>query len=143
MAQAMHNEIERSILYGDQKLRPLRDFAREMRGQYQTSLGLGKSFQRDKASGVNKRTRGFRNRFTFGGNRYFRGQGFSRFQRGTTRSNSFGAAGGVEDNAWNGSLPSSSGQAQSASTRGRTPCFNYQAGTCLRGRTCRFAHNDG
>ena len=64
MAQAMHNEIERAILYGDQKLKPRRDFEREMRAQYHTSLGLGKSFQRDKASGVNKRTLGFRNRFT-------------------------------------------------------------------------------
>ena len=143
MAQAMHNEMERAILYGDQRLKPLRDFAREMRAQYQTSLGLGKSFHRDRATGVSKRTRGFRNRSSFRGNRYFRGQGFSRFQQGTTRSNGFGPAGGGEDYAWSSSLPSSSVQAQSASTRGRAPCFNYQAGNCLRGRACRFSHNDG
>ena len=33
MAQAMHNEIERAILYGDQDLKPLREFAREMKAQ--------------------------------------------------------------------------------------------------------------
>ena len=142
MAQAMHNEMERAILYGDQQLKPLRDFAREMRAQYQTSLGLGKSFNRDKATGVSKRTRGFRNRSSFRGARYFRGQGFSRFQQGATRSNGFGPAGGGEDYAWSSSLPATSVQAQSTSTRGRAPCFNYQAGNCLRGRACRFAHND-
>ena len=42
MAQALHKEMERALLYGDQKLKPLRDFAREMRTQYQTSSGLGK-----------------------------------------------------------------------------------------------------
>ena len=62
MVQTMHNEIERAILYGDQELKPLREFAREMRTQYQTSLGLGKPFPRDTAAGARKRTRGFRNR---------------------------------------------------------------------------------
>ena len=140
MAQAMHNELEREILYGDQKLTPLRDFAREMRTQYQTSLGLGKSFHRDKASGVRRRTRGFRTRSMLRGNHYFRGQGFSRFQ---TSSNGFGVPGRGEDYSWSNSLPTSNVQAQTASTRGRGLCFNYQAGNCLRGRTCRFTHNDG
>ena len=29
MAQTMYNEMERAILYGDQKLKPLRDLARK------------------------------------------------------------------------------------------------------------------
>ena len=58
MVQAMHNEIERAILYGDQDLKPLREFAREMKTLYQTSLGLGKPFPRDTASGAERQARG-------------------------------------------------------------------------------------
>ena len=70
------------------------------------------------------------------------GTWISRFQQGSTRSNGFGPAGGGADYAWSSSLPNGSGQAQTASSRGRASCFNYQAGNCLRGRACRFSHND-
>ena len=50
LCRSLHNEIERATLYGDQKLKPLREFYNEMKAQYQTSLGLGKSFAKDTSS---------------------------------------------------------------------------------------------
>ena len=47
LCQALHNEIERSTLYGDQTLKSLREFSKKMKPQYQTSLGLGKPFAKD------------------------------------------------------------------------------------------------
>ena len=57
MAQSMHNEIERAILYGNQELKNIRDFTTVLKAQYQTSLGLGKPFPRDSPRGRG-RTRG-------------------------------------------------------------------------------------
>ena len=142
MAQALHSEVERAILYGDQELKPLREFAREMRTQYQTSLGLGKPFPRDTVPGTSRRTRGFRNRSRF---RYGRNTGTQVFpgnQLGST-VRGFVPGGRGRDYDWGIPQPGGSGQAQAAPTRGRGACFNYQAGNCLRGRACRFTHNDG
>ena len=142
MVQAMHNEIERAILYGDQDLKPLRVFAREMKAQYQTSLGLGKPFPRDTASGARRRARGFRNRSTYRNGRYSREQGFSRNQLGSTGFNGFSTGGRGGDYGWSNPQASSSVQPHPTPTRGRGACYNYQAGNCLRGRACRFTHND-
>ena len=141
MAQAVHNKVKRAILYGDQELKPLWEFAREMRSQYQTSLGLGKPFPRDTVPGTRRRTRNFRNLSRY---RYGRDTGTQVFpgtQLGSTvRGFIPGGRGGDYD--W-GIPPAGSGQAQAAPKRGRGACLNYQDGNCLRGRACRFTHNDG
>ena len=142
MAQALHNEVERAILYGDQELKPLREFARELKTQYQTSLGLGKPFPRDTVPGTRRRNRNFRHSSRF---RYGRDSGTQAFpgnQLGSTvRGFVPGGRGGDYD--WRFQQPAGSSQAQAGSARGRGSCFNYQAGNCLRGRACRFTHNDG
>ena len=142
MAQALHNEVERAILYGDQELKPLREFAREMKTQYQTSLGLGKPFPRDAVPGARRRNRSYRNRSRF---RYGRDTGTPTLpgnQLGST-ARGFVPGGRGGDYDWGIPQPAGSGQAQATPTRGRGACFNYQAGNCLRGRACRLLHNDG
>lgn len=57
----MHSELERFALYNDE-LKPLKDFMRDMTNQYQTSLGLGKSFSKDSSARKNRS----RNRYTRG-----------------------------------------------------------------------------
>ena len=123
----MHAELERCALYNDE-LKPLKDFMRDMTSQYQTSLGLGKSFSNDSS------TRKNRNR-----NRYTRGQSYVRpnqfVGRGLGRGlqmarTSFGIGTGDIANT----------DASPLRGRGRGLCYGFQAGTCRRGNTCRFLH---
>ena len=46
MCNNMHADIKRSAYYNEE-LKPLGEFIKEMKTQYQTSLGLGSSFARD------------------------------------------------------------------------------------------------
>ena len=46
LSAAMHNEFERAVIFND-KLKPLQEFMNEMKGQYQTSFGLGSPFPKD------------------------------------------------------------------------------------------------
>ena len=46
LSSAMHNEFERAVLFNDH-LKPFQEFMSEMKGQYQTSFGLGSPFPKD------------------------------------------------------------------------------------------------
>ena len=70
----MHNDIERTTLYGNQELKNIRESTTVLKAQYQTSLGLGKPFPRDSPRGQ-RRTRGSYNRFANGPGNYSRGRG--------------------------------------------------------------------
>ena len=48
MCASMHAQLERASIYSDE-LKSLRDFRKEIRTQYQTSLGLGSLFPKDSA----------------------------------------------------------------------------------------------
>ena len=61
MCSAMHAEIERSVLW-QQELRGFDVFIKDMRAQYQTSLGLGTSFANDAARRQRRRPRSSRGR---------------------------------------------------------------------------------
>ena len=123
----MHAELERSALYNDE-LKPLKDFMRDMTTQYQTSLGLGKSFSNDSSTRKNRKR-----------SRYTRGQSYIRpnqfIGRGLGRglqmaSTSFRV--GTGDNANTDSSP--------LRRRGRGVCYGFQAGTCRKRNACRFLH---
>ena len=59
MCDSMHAEIERSAHFNEQ-LKPLREFSKDLKTQYQTFLGLGSSFSKD--SGTRGRRRSGRGR---------------------------------------------------------------------------------
>ena len=140
LCRSMHSEIERATLYGDQELKPLREFYSEMRAQYQTSLGLGKSFAKDTSSRGRRRARRGRGSHQFQGTPYFRGQGFA---RGQVNTQSFGGPSFTHGNggySLGNAMPNRGYVTQPTPLRGRAPCFDFQAGSCHRGRACRFAH---
>ena len=124
MAAAMHSDIKRSALYNEE-LKPSQDFLREMQSQYQTSMGLGASFSKDFNARGRRRSRGFRGR----GRARYPYQGWSSYQMMQQPLHTpFNAAG-----------------------RGRTGvagrgqedlriCYDYLAGSCLRGGACRYRH---
>ena len=118
MASAMHADLENSCFYNND-LKPLLEFTREMKSQYQTSLGLGTPFSKDTYN-VTKRRRGNR------GRSYYR----SRFSQGLTRGQAR-------------QVPLTGGDPRIATPtplRGQGECFAYNAGTCHRGASCRFLH---
>ena len=57
MSAAMHADLENSCFYNNE-LRSLGDFTKEMKSQYQTSLGLGTSFSKDTFQVTRRRGRG-------------------------------------------------------------------------------------
>ena len=57
MSAAMHADLENSCFYNNE-LRSLEDFTKEMKSQYQTSLGLGTSFSKDTFQVTRRRGRG-------------------------------------------------------------------------------------
>ena len=141
LCQALHNEIERSTLYGDQKLKSLWEFTKEMKAQYQTSLGLGKPFVKDTSLRGRRRARRGRGRTQWQRNSLFQSQGFAGGQANSPRfgGGSFaegrGAFSGIAHVGGRGG-----GTREAVPLRGRGICFDFQAGSCLRGRTCRFTH---
>ena len=125
MCSYMHAELERRALYNDE-LKSLKDFMRDMTSQYQTSLGLGKSFPNDSSARKNRS----RNRFARGQSyiNRFLGRGLGRgLQMART---SFGV--GTGDNV--------STDSSLFRGRGGGVCYGFQAGTCRRGNACRFLH---
>ena len=132
MSAAMHSEIKRSALYNEE-LKPLQEFAREMQSQYQTSMGLGSSFVKDSIARGRRRSRGFRGRGRYSSS-HSPYQGWSRFQTfqqlpqvPLTAATNRGVSG---EAAQNGPL----------SMRRPGICYDYRAGTCLRGGACRYRH---
>ena len=135
MCNAMHSEFKRSAFYADD-LKPFPDYMKEMKAQYQTSLGLGDSFPNDKTARDKRRV---------GNNNYSRGRSWQR----SSHIGDFGGRSppgslfsnydpGANFNSFN------RGQANSVPIRGRGGgrgnCFAFQAGTCRRGAACRFIH---
>ena len=78
MCTSMHAELKRAAVYNEE-LKSLQDFVKDMRSQYQTSLGLGTPFSKD-ARRPRRRIRNFRGRTQF---RYsgYRGQGVNRLEQ--------------------------------------------------------------
>ena len=77
LASAMHCTFEAATFHGN-KLESLEDFIKEMRSQYQTSLGFGTSFSKDAFPGTRRRRSG-RGR-GFWRNKRFAQQGVMRVQ---------------------------------------------------------------
>ena len=138
MCNAMHSEFKRSAFYADE-LKHFPDFMKEMKAQYQTSLGLGDSFPNDKTARNKRRT---------GNVNYSRGRSWQ-------RSPNIGGIGsrsppGNQFSSYDPYGPGanftgfSRGQPNTIPTRGRggghRDCFAFQAGTCRRGAACRFNH---
>ena len=132
MSAALHSEIKRSAYYND-KLKPVQEAARDMQAQYQTSLGLGSSFAKHASTRGRRRCRGFRGRAPFSAY-----QGWSRFQMAQQpQQDTFAASGGRGLNEGAGG-----DQRALIPMRLRGICYDYRAGSCLRGGTCRYRHAD-
>ena len=116
MATALHADLENSCFYNTE-LKSLKEFTRDMKSQYQTSLGLGTPFKKDTYPAT-------RSRRSAGNRGYYRGlrhQGLSTPQIPVTS-----AAGGDPR--------------RPMQFRGRGECYAYNAGSCLRGAACRFLY---
>ena len=135
MCASMHAGLKGSALYNEE-LKPLSDFMTEMRSQYQTSLGLGSSFAKDSGARARKGSRSSRGRFSYN-NRLLMNQGSSRYdsqQRGFRSSALPSPEGHVFHEG------AGRGQFGSRSMRGNDICFDYRAGSCRRGASCRYRH---
>ena len=144
MSSAMHADLKNSAFYGEE-LKPVAEFVREMKSQYQASLGLGAQFAKDSGSRTKKRARQSRGRSFFQGRR-LPNQGVSRFQ---AQEGSFGApnqGGGYATSGFSnvgsrGLYHGRGSQTRNAmSTMSRDECFDFRAGNCRRGASCRFHH---
>ena len=127
MCTAMHAELERSAIWNEE-LSNFRDFMKEMKAQYQTCFGLGKSFLKDSK----RRSRNTQGRSSYR-NPHFQNQGFGLMH------NQFPVAGGR-----GGGMSTGMGRGLQdiASLRSRGICFNFRAGSCGRGTTCKFLHTN-
>ena len=130
MCTAMHAELERAAFLGED-LRPLKESMKDMKSQYQTSLGLGTPFLKDSRKKQAKKTRkrpAFRRRL---GRPGFGQYGVDGVAQNNMTDQGFGSQG--RHNRQN--------QRWSATGNGaRAPCYDYQAGECRRGNACRFSH---
>ena len=141
MCSAMHAEIERSVLW-QQELRSFEEFIKDMRSQYQTSLGLGTSFANHAARRQRRRTRSSRGRAVS------RGQGFQG-RANTFRSQQDAAVGGNPNGhrgrgrvAQGAQIGLTRNLVDIAALRARGVCYDYSAGGCGRGNSCSFLHPD-
>ena len=64
MCSSMHAEIKRTAIYPEEA-RSVTDFMKDMRAQYQTSLGLGRPFQKDSGVRSKKQNKSGRGRSFF------------------------------------------------------------------------------
>ena len=121
LSSAMHNEFERAVIFND-RLKPLQEFMSEMKGQYQTSFGLGSPFPKDFGERDRQReNRRVRVRASFNRDQF-------RYPR---------LDGGLHGRQ----EPFVSGQgAEALPIRGRAPWHAFREGTCRRGAACRFSH---
>ena len=130
MSNSVHAELKRAAMYNT-VLKTPQEFAKDMRAQYQTSLGLGSPFPKDRLQsegGRGKRSSSrsfFRDRRFRSGRSHQLGAGFSGSDRQSFQSPDGATRGGVRD----------------APLRNAPPCYDFQSGNCRRGTTCRFAHN--
>ena len=126
MCDAMHADIKSSAVHSS-GLRPLGEFLKDMRAQYNTSLGLGMAFRNDISSRDKRRGRGGRSS---------RNQGWRSLERFDGRNSSRGSNTGEVTNFAGGQR----GQVNRAPLRGRGDCYAFLAGNCRRGGACRFQH---
>ena len=137
MCNMVHGEIKRAAMYNDE-LKALPDSMKEIKTQYQTSLGLGVSFTRDASVQGSRRGRRTRGR-AYHRSHMVLGQGSTRFlgsaqqQAGAAYASGRGVGSMYQESQaayWNNMVP----------IRDRGVCYNFQAGNCTRGRSCRFLH---
>ena len=139
MCNSMHAEMKRAAMYND-ALKPVDEFIRDIKAQYQTSLGLGSSFTRDSSiqgGGRGRRRRGrgyYRNRYQ--GQNFSGGQGRTQLQEsaGYSAARFSGPSGHT---GYGRAQPMNNG---AGLIRNNNACYDYQAGNCTRGRMCRFSH---
>ena len=130
LSTGMHTEFKQSAVFATE-LPPLEVFMKDMRVQYQTSLGLGAPFPKDAVPRARRRVfRQGRDR----GRNFVRApaQGGSQYPADpadNTRSSLQMIAGGR-------------GLADFGAMRNQGLCFAYQNGNCGRGRSCRFRHTN-
>ena len=131
MAESMHAEFKRSAFYNEE-LRPVQEFARDLQTQYQTSMGMGSPFAKDVLARGRKRSKPYRGRggFFAARNRY---QGWSRFQQ--AQQDPFTVVAGMGPQ-----VPAGRGQSGLLAMRQQGICYDYRAGTCMRGGACRYRH---
>lgn len=135
LAAAMHCEFEVATFHGNE-LKSLQDFMKEMRSQYQTSLGFGATFAKDAFPGTRRRKSG--RGLGFWRNRRFSQQGVLREQV-TPQDASSGAyrdMGGAQATIVGAGAGRGRGVRRSVSNA----YYDYQAGNCRRGASCRFLH---
>ena len=133
MCNSMHAEIERSAHFNEQ-LKPLREFGKDLKTQYQTFLGLGSSFAKDSGTRGRRRSGRGRGRTQARGWESYRPSGFTNDTRTPLQGANFGTVAAL------GSV--GRGMSTANSSRARDFCFDYRAGRCRRGGACRFLHND-
>ena len=124
MCNAMHSNFELCAIV-NKKLKSLDEFIREMKSQYQTSLGLGFGFPNDATLRKNRRRNNFSRGNSYPRPGHLGGRGLNRLQHeGLMLGNGVAGRGG---------------------NRHRAPsrvCYGFQTGSCHRGNTCRFLHNN-
>ena len=130
MSNSVHAELKRAAMYNT-VLKSPQEFAKDIRAQYQTSLGLGSPFPKDRLHGESGRGKRSSSRSFYRDRRFRSGRshqlstGFSGSDRQGFQSSDGTTRGGVRD----------------APLRNTAPCYDFQAGNCRRGTTCRFSHN--
>ena len=134
MCSAMHAEIERSVLW-QQELRGFDEFIKDMRSQYQTSLGLGVSFPNDSSRRQRKRSRNFRGQ-SFARGQPFRSQGDAYSSQQNTPFSSCHL--GNRDRGQDSRIGAPSSVPDIASLRAQGACFDFANGNCRRGGSCKF-----
>ena len=131
MCTAMHAEFKKATLYNEE-LKCLPEFMKNMKAQYQTSLGLGKPFDKDSNNRSRRRPR---NNRAYGGSR---GRGYAR--RGASRRNQ-GTQYSTEPQPGANTVGGTMGnELRRPGTQGRGSCYHFQSGNCRRGSSCRYLH---
>ena len=136
MCTAMHALLERAAIY-DEGLKDLGEFMQDMRTQYQTSFGLGESFAHDSRR-TRRRMRTQRNPSWQDTRIQPRGSGFD-----TTSSTGFNQAYSSSRGRGRGALAYRGRGAgvPIADLRARGECYDFRAGQCRRGASCRYHHS--
>ena len=135
MCDAMHADIKRSAVHSS-GLRSLEEFLKDMRSQYNTSLGLGVPFRNDISARDKRRGRGarsprsqaWRSSDRFDDRNSTRGQRSIQPMSNTGESANFARGHRNQENP----VP----------LRGCGDCYAFLAGNCRRGSTCRFLYRN-
>ena len=131
MANAVHAELKKAAMYNS-VLKSPQEFNKDMRAQYQTFLGLGTPFPKDRMqSEKGQRRRSYAR--PFGRERRYRSS------RGRLQNTAFAGPSGQDFSSPAGSTR---GALRDSPTRSTAFCYDFQAGNCRRGASCRFMHNN-